>query len=309
VRLEDLNYFLAVAETGHMGRASRHLGQTQPALTKGIQRLEKELGLQLFERTAKGMVLTTVGHAFFQRTRAVQIGLDEAVREARDMHLGAVGLLRVGVPPNYADYFSAICELLLRHRPAARVQVTLGLNDQLFSALQAGDLDLCISGQHNPVGALFDQQPLFEDDLHIVAREGHPLFYKASIKFGDLAQCSWILPRTQVVARRWVDARFIEHGLPAPNVVVESNASSSALLRMVRSTDLLTIATASSLRHAGGGGLRPFPMQEAKWPRVVGITLRRGAYVSPLVQRFIELLQQHRPGDFPAPAEADQSFK
>src|SRR5690606_31878547 len=89
--------------------------------------------------------------------------------------------------------------------------------------------------------------------------------------------------------------------LPAPNVVVESNASSSALLRMVRTTDLLTIATASSLRHADGA-LRPFPLQEARWPRVVGITLRRGAYVSPLVQRFIELLQQYRPGDFAAVA-------
>ncbi len=295
MRLEDLNYFLAVAESGHMGRASEKLGQTQPALTKGIQRLEKELNLQLFERTPKGMQLTTVGQAFFERIHNVQLGLHEAIQEAQDMHLGSKGLLRVGVPPNYANYFSATCELLLRQRPAARVQVTLGMNDQLFSALRVGDLDLCISGQHNPANPDLEQQALFADDLHIVAREGHPLFFLPKLRFADLAEGSWILPRTQIVARQWVDARFIEHGLPAPNVVVESNSSSAALLSMVRTTDLLTIATESSLRQLGRKGLRAIPLREASWRRVVGITTRRGAYLSPLVLRFIELLQQHKP--------------
>jgi len=299
VRIEDLQYFLAVAETGHVGRAAEKLGQTQPALTKGIQRLEKELHLQLFERTPKGMVLTTVGEAFHARSRTVQLSLDEAVREARDLHLGAIGLLRVGVPPNYTDYFASVCEVLLRQRPAARVQVMLGMNDQLFSALRTGELDLCISGQHNAASTEFDQTPLFADDLRVVARESHPLFFQPRITLADLSKASWMLPRSEIVARRWVEARFQENGLPVPNVVIESNSSSMALVRMLRSTDLLTVLTESSLRQPGGQGLRAVPLRETIWPRVVGITMRKDSYLSPLAQRFMELMRQYKPDDFP----------
>ncbi|MBB5214645.1 LysR family transcriptional regulator [Parapusillimonas granuli] len=300
MRLEDLNYFLAVADTGHMGRASERLGQTQPALTKGIQRLERELGLQLFERTPKGMVLTAVGRAFFDRANQVQLALDEAVREAQDLHFGTIGLLRVGVPSIYTDYFARTFESLLRQRPAARVQVSMGLNDYLFSALRLGDLDLCISGQHALQYDEFEQEPLFQDDLYIVAREGHPLFFHPKLRFACLEGASWILPRDQIVARRWVDARFIEHGLAAPNVVVESNSSSTALIRMVYSTDLLTVATESWLNRPESKGLRAIPLDEARWKRVVGITTRKGAYLSPLVLRFIELLREHKPLGSPA---------
>ncbi|MGX9937890.1 LysR family transcriptional regulator [Advenella kashmirensis] len=304
MRIEDLNYFLAVAESRHVGRAAETLGQTQPALTKGIQRLEKELGLHLFERTPKGMVLTVVGQAFFDRAQTVRLSMDHAIREARDLHLGTIGTLRVGVPPNYADYFAAVCELLLRQRPAARVQVTLGMNDQLFSALRVGDIDMCISGQHNATNSEFDQLPLFTDNLLIVAREGHPLFYRTRLTFPDLAQASWIMPRDRIVARQWVDARFAEHGLAAPNVVVETNSSSIALIRMVRNSDLLTIATESALIHPEHSNLRPIPLKEARWSRVVGVTTRHDAYLSPLVQRFIELLQSHKPADFTADIQA-----
>ncbi|GAB2895477.1 LysR family transcriptional regulator [Paralcaligenes sp. KSB-10] len=293
MRLEDLNYFLAVAEAGHVGRASERLGQSQPALTKGVQRLEKELQLQLFERTPKGMVLTTVGQAFFQRARGVQFGLSEAIKEANDLHLGKLGLLRVGVPPNYTSYFGDACAILLQQRPAARVHVTIGLNDKLFAALRLGDLDLSISAILNQPQTELEQHALFTDNLHVVAREGHPLFFSRNLRFSDLAKESWILPGQSVVARRSIDARFEEHGLPAPNVAVESSSSSIFLIGMVRATDLLTVSSASAMKQAGSHGLRAFPLREAVWPRTVGITTRRGAYLSPLALRFMELLKQH----------------
>lgn len=300
MRLEDIRYFLAVVETGHVGRAAETLGQTQPALTKGIQRLEKELHLQLFDRTPKGMALTSAGATFHARMQAVQAGLDEAVREAQDMYLGSVGVLRIGVPPNYIDYFGAVCGLLLEQRPAARVKLTMGLNDRLFSALRAGDVDLCISGQHNAVSPEFDELPLFSDDLRVIARDGHPLFLKPRLQLADLAQALWVLPNPDIAVRQWVDARFIEHGLPPLDVVVEVNTSSVALGRLLRTTDYLTIATESSLHRPDRRGLRPLPLREAVWPRRVGVTTRKGAYLSPLAQRFIELLQQHKPQDFTA---------
>ena len=294
VRLEDLDYFLAVADAGHVGRASEAVGATQPALTKGIQRLERELQITLFERTSKGMLLTMAGQAFHERVRVARFGLDEAVKEANDLHLGKVGLIRAGISPNYADhFFGDACAALLRQRPAARMQVTVGLNDKLFAALRLGDLDFCISALQHAGDSEFDQQPLFDDDLHVVGREGHPLLSARDLRFADLAGQSWILPGPRVMARRAVEARFAEQGLPPPNVVIESNSSIASLMSVVRSTDLLSVTGELTMRQHFGKGLAALSLSQARWPRVVGITTRRGAYLSPLTVRFIELLRQH----------------
>lgn len=294
VRLEDLDYFLAVANAGHVGRASEEVGATQPALTKGIQRLERELQIPLFERTSKGMVLTVAGQAFYERVRVARSGLDEAVKEANDLHLGKAGLIRAGISPNYADhFFGNACAELLRQRPAARMQVTVGLNDKLFAALRLGDLDFCISALQHSDEPEFDQQPLFSDDLHVVAREGHPIFIAPGIQFTDLAKQFWILPGPRVMARRSVEAAFAEHGLPPPTVVVESNSSIASLMSIVRATNLFSVTGESTLKQPIGAGIRMIPLRDAMWPRVVGITSRRNAYLSPLARYFIELLRQH----------------
>lgn len=92
------------------------------------------------------MVLTVAGQALYDRVRTARSGLDEAVKEANDLYLGKVGLVRAGTSPNYAEHFFAdACAALLRQRPAAKMQVTVGLNDKLFAALRLGDLDFCIS--------------------------------------------------------------------------------------------------------------------------------------------------------------------
>lgn len=294
VRLEDLDYFLAVADAGHVGRASEAVGATQPALTKGVQRLERELQIPLFERTSKGMLLTTAGQAFYERVRIARSGLDEAVKEANDLHLGQAGLIRAGISPNYADhFFGNACAELLRQRPAARMEVTIGLNDKLFAALRLGDLDFCISALQRSDEPEFDQQPLFSDNLHVVAREGHPIFTAASIQFTDLAEESWILPNPRVMARRSVEAAFAKRGLAPPNVVIESNSTIASLMSIVRATDLCSVTGESTLKHSIGDGLRMIPLADAMWPRTVGITSRRNGYLSPLARRFIELLRQH----------------
>jgi DNA-binding transcriptional LysR family regulator len=95
------------------------------------------------------------------------------------------------------------------------------------------------------------------------------------------------------MARRAVEARFAEQGLPPPNVVIESNSSIASLMSVVRATDLLSVTGESTMRQHFGKGLAALSMSQARWPRVVGITTRRGAYLSPLTVRFIELLRQH----------------
>lgn len=301
MRLEDLRYFVAVAEEGHVGRAAQRLGVSQPALTKGIQRLEHGLGLQLFERGPKGMALTSVGSVFFERARHLCVGLDEAVQEASDMHLGAMGTIRVGASPIFADRLVAeTFALLLRQRPGAQIRMTISLNDTLLSSLRLGDLDLSISALDDTEPEDLVQAPLFEDQLCVVLREGHPLLDRPRLRLQDLADAGWALPGPDVLARRRLEARLAEHGLPLPRVLACVDNSITLVPALVRRSDLLAVMSRFSLASAAGQGLAVLPLAEATWPRRVGVVTRRGAYLSPLVMRFIELLQE-RSAEFTAP--------
>lgn len=82
--LTQIEYFVAVAEEGHVGRASRRMHVSQPPLSRQIRALEDELGVTLFDRTPRGMVLRDEGHRFLARARRVLDEVREARREARD---------------------------------------------------------------------------------------------------------------------------------------------------------------------------------------------------------------------------------
>jgi DNA-binding transcriptional LysR family regulator len=276
-----------------VGRAAQRLGVSQPALTKGVQRLEASLGLQLFERSPKGMALTSVGNVFFERARHVCMGLDEAVQEANDLHLGAIGTIRVGVSPVFADRLvGETFAQLLHQRPGARASLAISLNDTLLAALRRGELDLSVNALDESQPDDLDQLPLFDDELSVVLREGHPLLARPRLRLEDLADAAWALPGPEVLARRRLEARLAEHGMPPPRVVLRLDSSVSLAPSALRSSDLLAVMSRFSLRSAAGQGIVALPLTEASWPRRIGVVTRRGAYLSPLVTRFIELLRE-----------------
>jgi DNA-binding transcriptional LysR family regulator len=293
VRLDDIDYFLAVADHGQTRRAAAALGVSQPAVVKGLQRLEAQLGFPLFERSAKGMTLTRVAEQFRERTQRLRASLGEAIKEAADLHLGELGVLRVGVSPLYAQrLFVPACVQLHRQRPAARVRVMLNLNDALIAALRMGDVDLTINALPGIVAPDLQAQPLIEDALVLVVREGHPLLAKRKLRVHDLAQAQWMLPGPGVTARRTVEGRLAEAGLPPPRVAVEiSNTAWGQLNHLLLQSDLISIASESTLRAPSGTGLVPLPMAAARFTREIGIVTRKGVALGPLAARFAELVE------------------
>jgi DNA-binding transcriptional LysR family regulator len=292
MRLEDLNYFIAVAEVGRIGLASENLGQSQPAVTKGFQRLERELGFQLFDRTSKGMELTTTGATFLERIVKVRSSFREALKEANDLHLGRLGLVRVGVPTSImGSLFSDAFAELIKQRPAARVQVTIGLADTLQALVRNGSLDLCITALSHKADPELEPIKLYADELVVVVRDHHPLLALPKVQIADLAAQLWLLPNATVIARRVIDAYFVEAGMPPPNVALETNSSADSLMAVIRKTDLVTIISKRALEQSPKG-LRALKIPGTRWARNVGLLRRKGAYQSPLAQRLVEILRK-----------------
>lgn len=290
VRLDDIDYFLAVARTGQVRRAALDLGVSQPAVTKGIQRLEKELGFPLFERSARGMALTGVAIQFHARTQALRAGLGDAIKEAADLHLGARGVLRVGVSPLYAQrVFVPACLQLHRQRPAARLVVNINLNDALLSALRRGDIDISINAVPGEAPGDLEVWPLFDDDLCVAVREGHPLLAHRRLKLAHLADAQWLLPGDGVAARRRLEDVLARAGLPPPRVVVEVSNTTSQLNDLLQHSDLVTLVSQTMLHETH---LAALPLAEARFPRQIAAFTRRGVPLPPLAARLLDVLRE-----------------
>lgn len=306
MRLEDLNYFLAIAQERNVGRAALLLGVSQPALSKSLQRLEGELGFRLFERGRKGMEMTPAAQAFHARINAMRGHLSDAIREASDIHLGALGVLRVGISPLYIDpIFSPAAALLREQRPAVRIQLAIDLNDGLLAGLRAGDLDLALCNIEASQAGDLHQEKLFRDDLRVIVRAGHPLTRKSgALTLADLVGHPWILPRTGVSARRQVEARFAEKGLPAPEVAVEVGSTVTQLVGLVGRSDLVSVMGERMITAQGASAATVLDVRDGRWIRQIGLVTRRAGQRSPLASRFMEIVREVIAAEKAPPARA-----
>ncbi|HET7793502.1 MAG TPA: LysR family transcriptional regulator [Rhizobacter sp.] len=291
VRLDDIDYFLAVVRHGQVRRAAAELGISQPAVSKGVQRLERELGFPLFQRGSRGMALTAAARHFHERTHALRATLGDAIKEAADMHLGAMGVLRVGVSPLYVrPLFLPACLQLHRQRPAARLKVNINLNDVLLPALRRGDIDLSINALPEEPPPDLDAVALMSDDLCMVVRPGHPLLARSRLRLKDLAHAQWMLPGPDVAARLQIEAVLAAAGLPAPQVAIEVSNTTAPLADLLLHSDLVAIQSESVLDSHPAGQFSVLPFAEARLKRQIGVLTRQGATLPPLAQRFMELL-------------------
>jgi len=143
MELRQLRYFVAVAEELHFGRAAERLGIAQPPLSRQIQRLEVELGFELFDRSRRRVELRPAGAVLLERAHDVLERLDEAVREARRTSSGKRGRVVVGYPSSLA--YTGLVGLLRAFRsefPDVELSVReLPLAEQM-EGLKSGQLDV-----------------------------------------------------------------------------------------------------------------------------------------------------------------------
>jgi DNA-binding transcriptional LysR family regulator len=163
IELRHLRYFVAVAEELHFGRAAERVGIAQPPLSQQIQRLERDLGIQLFTRTKRRVQLTEAGAVLLREARATLAQADRAVDAVQRAARGEVGRLDIGFVGSAT--FAVLPPLLRRFR-ATHPDVELGLFE-LSTAQQVAAL------LERRIDAGFVRPPFSEPALalEIVARE------------------------------------------------------------------------------------------------------------------------------------------
>jgi len=191
MELDQLRYFLRVAERGNFTRAAEDLMLSQPALSRSIQKLEEELGQPVFERKTRSISLTDAGILLQGRAQQVLSILEDTKAEITDD--GQCGRVRVGAIPTIAPYF--LPEVLKRFSgkfPGATLIVQESTTDNLLKKCTQGEIDLAVIALPVPVKYL-EVEVLFDEELLLVLPPEHALAGKAKIRVSDVEPYPFVL--------------------------------------------------------------------------------------------------------------------
>jgi len=289
MELRDLEYFTVVAQHGHVGRAAEALGLSQPALSKSLRRLEHELGAKLVKRTPKGVELSAEGEALLVRARELKLSVQAVGQEIRDVGRGRVGHVRIGAGPvSSAEMLVEALLPLLREAPKVSYNIVVSDNDLMIPALRRGELDLLVGFPPRALpGDGLVEVPLFELEFVVVASADHPLAARKVVSLADLVHERWALTESSLLTQQRLRRTFLERGLPAPEVAVETR-SLRLRLQLVASSNLLDYTARSIVRDARRSyRLKVLPVPDLVWRRPVSVIHREGAYLSPAAKRLI----------------------
>jgi LysR family transcriptional regulator of abg operon len=256
-----------IADAGSLSAAARVLGTTQPALSKQLHRLERALGVAVFERGVRGVRPTEDGAALLPRARAIREQARQAVEDLAQRRGAREGRLVVAL-----SHFATLV-LLPRVIGAFRARWP-GLALQVIpppfqlEGLREGRPDFAVmSLPARPLGADIRARALCATRVAVVARPGHPRAGAGTL--AALADAAWVLPSPESSIARGLERAFAAAGLQPPHCPVGCETL-TGLETLVRHADLLGAVPAEVHEaRAAASGLVRLPLREAiDGPRV-----------------------------------------
>ena len=184
--IRQLEYLVALAETLHFGRAAARAHVSQPGLSAQIKQLEQMLGVTLFERTRRSVLLTPAGEAAVESARRVLSETDGFVDVAQRFANPLEGQLAMGVIPTVGPYvLPRLLPEIRRRYPGLQLSLTEDETRRLVAGVRKGTQDLLLLALEANLGAL-ETFPLFEDPFLLVVATTHPLASRKRVTEDDL---------------------------------------------------------------------------------------------------------------------------
>jgi DNA-binding transcriptional LysR family regulator len=215
VELRQLEYFVAVAQHRHFGRAAEAIYVTQPALSQQVRRLEAELGLALLRRTSRGVELTPAGADLLARAETILAEV-AAARAEMDEHAGMVrGAVRLAATAADAVRLPEVLAAFHRDHPGVRIALRQASGAEALELVRRGAVDLAVLSPAGEVGGL-DVAPLVEEPLRLIVEPGDALS-GATVRLGDLSGRPFVLAEPGSALRETVMAACQAEGFsPVP---------------------------------------------------------------------------------------------
>ena len=292
MELQQLRYFVAVAEAGNFTRAAERCHVSQPSLSQQIKKLEEQTGQKLFQRLGRRTVLTDAGRLLFDRAKTILFELDDVDRILREGGNLEGGRLVVGAIPTIAPY---LLPAVLRELRQARVDLELRIHEDVTENLLAltasGDLDLSLAAlpiQHEQLHV----EPILTEKLLLATSRDHPLVRRPHLCLDDIRDERFILLHEVHCLAEQIESFCNEHKFK-PKIVCRSAqlATVQAMIALDQGVSLLPAMAEPADRTDNGYR----ELEEEAPTRTLVVLWHQKRHQTPAGARFVATLRSLAP--------------
>ncbi|MEK3977601.1 LysR family transcriptional regulator [Psychrobacillus sp. FSL K6-2836] len=277
---QRLEYFQTLAKIQHMTKAAEILAISQPALSRSIASLEQEIGVPLFDRQGRSIILNKYGQLFLKRVNKIMKEMEDGLEEIQhiinpehgEVSLGFLHTLGTSTVPNIIRAFH-------KEHPHITFQFQQNHTHTQLKELKQGNLDLCLVASmenENPI----EWTELWRDELFVIVQANHPLSSRRSIRLKEIANESFIGLKKGYALRKTTDEIFENEGLK-PIISFEGDEVATV-------AGFIAAGLGYSILPYGGemDRMTKLRMEDATYERVIGVAVVKDRYLSPAAKLF-----------------------
>lgn len=203
--ITQLEYVMAVYKHGHFAKAAEACSVTQPTLSMQIQKLEEELGVVIFDRSKKPILLTEAGQRLIEQ---IQLILFEVKKIEGLLHTSeeVVGELSVGIIPTVAPYIlPRFLPILEKSYPHVTLNIREMQTNRIIEALENDELDVGLLATPLKISKVFEK-PLYYEPFMVMCKRGHPHAQTKKVKYSSLKDDDiWLLEEGHCLRHQVLD--------------------------------------------------------------------------------------------------------
>ncbi|MGM0900575.1 MAG: LysR family transcriptional regulator [Bacillota bacterium] len=283
---QQLTYFKTVGEMQHFTRAAEKLFISQPTLSRSIAKLEKEIGVPLFERKGRQVILNQYGQIFHKRvTRAIQ-EIIEGKQEILDLVDPNYGNLSIGFLKSLgSSSFPGFINIFLKEFPNIQFQFYQNPTNIMLEQLEKGEIDFCLSSISETKEQI-QWEHLWSEEIFVYVPEKHRLANYETISLDEIAEEKFIAAKTGYSLRTLSDELFKKKGI-TPKITFEGEEVVT-IMGFVAAN--LGVTLLPKLLGVNIPNVRRLKITDLKCERSIGLAWNKERYLSPVAKRFQQFI-------------------
>ncbi|WP_409703187.1 LysR substrate-binding domain-containing protein [Yoonia sp.] len=257
LKLAHLRLLAALDETRQISAAAAQIAISQPAASRLLSEIERIVGMKLYRRHPRGVILNEAGRLLGERARWMLRALDDTGRDIADIGSGQRGAVNIGAVTGAAIEFvlPVIREARLIH-PDHDITIEVDTSDKLAEGLLNGRLDFYLGRVLPELDAnAVDLRLIGDEPVSLIVRDGHPLLAKPDASLHDCLEYDWMMQPPGGMQRYTIDRYLLENNYRPPNRVVNSTSLLMILAMVTRTNAIAPVSRAVADFYIGPDGL------------------------------------------------------
>ncbi len=292
MNLNQLYYFVTLAETEHYSRAAEILSITQPSLSHAIARLEEELGAELFEKRGRNVVLTKYGKVFLEHARESLQSLEVGIKKTKALTGKNSGVIDLAYIYTLGlEFVPRLVRQFMEEHPQLNVQFrfTVGNTIEIIRGLKEEKYDVAFCSRKEEEKQMIFE-PVAEEKLVVVVAKNHPLAQKDRISLKETADFPQIFFNRSSGLRPTIVKMFDMAGI-APKIAYEIEEDSAMAGLVAGNFGIAVMPEVPVLKYLD---VKTLNITEPVIERYIYMAQLKGQYQPPVLKKFLDYVQNQQ---------------